>query len=1520
LLHGFLIALKIWYAYNPYKKMLIKRIIFFASLLLVFSINQLKAQEQSAAFSADTSKFIEELTVQFRSVGDADEADAKLVLSAFTYQWTSNLLLDAQKKQARSVCFTLNEHKLQIAPYYVLYFKILTSLVKQSSTAGTFDLFHKSVNYCLESKTPSRTLLKYLSQTELLVRSNAFMLTNTESWFVRNGTYKFAFDSVPSFVFSAGSLACIVRNDSACIYDTKGIFYPLTQTWKGNGGKVYWDRAKLGRDVVYAKLAGYTIDTRTISYSADSVMFYHGGYFKKFLQGKLEDKAMVDITAENATYPKFSMYKGTQVYINLFKDIEFAGGFSLQGSKVIGTPSADGYSRIEIKHNNKPFITLKSTEFAIRPDKFVSIRASVLIFIENDSIFHPSIRVQYSLANNELMMSRGEEGLGQSPFFDTFHRLDIYSGAIYWKLDQDIMSFEDMKGMRNKSEALFESSDYFSAYRFDKMQGIDDINPAMLVSAYVRRRNTDRFYADDYALWAKKPVEQIKVQLIKLANAGFLYYEIDNNFAIVQPRLNEYLAARSGVKDSDIIQFQSIVDKGANAELDLKNMRLSIEGVKRVMLSDSQYVYIVPRDGKVIVTKNRDFTFKGRVHAGLFDLMANECTFQYDKFSMSIPQIDSALMVVPAWETDANGYRPFVRVKNALANMNGELYIDAPDSKSGRKMLHNYPVLISKDTGYVYFERRDIVNGVYKKKDFYFMINPFSLDSINSLPPGDLQFGGKLVSAGIFPDLDETIRVQKDYSLGFKSVIHEPGLPVYEDRGTFSDTLSLNNSGLRGSGRLTYLSSVTESDDFLFTPDSTSAKVKNYQLARVEGQFESPDAQVKNAVVKWIPGKDVMLVNNSKDDSIHLFNNRARLNGQLTVSPTGLKGKGQISFENAELNSKTYNFKTESFTSDTSDFKLLTDDREKVALQVHVNSASIDFSNRNGHFVGSDKGAKLELPAISYNCVVNEFDWLMDKKQLLLNNHTSFSSEKYFLMKPEQLMTFDPGKEVYTSTDPKQDSISFFALRSLYDLTTNLLEVEGARIIKVADAAIFPFNGKLSIGKDGRITELRQAEILANRTSLYHRFYNATVNIGSRKRYTAKGLYDYIPSDGDITTLEMNNIAVNSTGSTFAGADISESMNFMLNKYFRFVGKMEVNASSKLIYFEGGFGVVHDCQALQFEWIKLHAQLDPKNIVIPITDVPENTGSGKLRTSIYYSTTENTVKPGFFIKAENVSDPDILKAGGYITFFPKTAEYAVADSAKLKNQGLDGNQLSLNTSRCILSGVGQLQIATNLGRLQMKSAGEINYFSVVDSTSLNVLSALDFFFPEDALKILADAINGSSSKGIDVSGTNYTRSLREFAGKNEADKILNELNLYGQYRKFPDVLDHTIVLNGLQMSWNKDMRSFISNGPIGISNIGKLPVNKQLNGYVEIGKRRSGDIINIYFEPDPTQWYFFAYANGTMQVISSNKNFNEKLSGLKEDQRRIKGEKGLPGYQFILGTNDKKATFIRKMKQAAGGE
>ncbi|MBK7211869.1 MAG: hypothetical protein IPH88_00930 [Bacteroidales bacterium] len=1489
-------------------------------LILVFFIlltSLVKAQDKHRIFSVD-SLFIGDLTEKFQGVGDYNEKDARTTLSNINYLWTSSLILPKQQVQLMEICSILQLQKLSVAPYFLDYLNAVNILVRRNTEEETFDVFHKSVKYCLEGKSPTRNVTAYLSKINLVLESAALEKSTTDAWYCRNATYKIAFDTVPCIDFSGLTLSCVSRNDSACIYNTKGRYYPLIQKWIGEGGKVYWDRVGLSRDEVYATLSDYVINTRVTFYSADSVVMYHGGFVKKPLRGRLEDRVMADITPERALFPEFSMYKGSSVILNLFKNVEYEGGFSIEGNRVIGFPSVSSLAKIMISRNNAPFIELRSKEFVIRPDRFVSARAIAVIYLENDSIYHPGVQARYNLENNEIALSRAEEGLSQSPFFNSYHHVDMIPEAMYWKLDDSKISFEAIRGIRSKGEAVFESSDYFSAYRFDKLQGIDEVNPVNQVSSYSRRHSTDRFYAEDLASFLKKPIEQVRVQLIKLANSGFLIYDLDEDFVQIKPRLNEFLASHNGVKDYDIIQFNSYVEKGSNAVLDLKTLDLTILGVQQVMLSDSQFVYIVPRDGKIVLKKNRDFTFVGRVHAGFFDFYAHECSFDYGKFLMNLPQIDSLALSVPSWEVDQGGYRHLVRVKNVLSDMSGLLEIDAPDSKSGRKSFPQYPRFTSKDMSYVFFDRKNIVKGVYKRDNFYYSVDPFIMDSLNRLPAENVQFRGRLFSGNMLPDIVEPLTVQRDYSLGFKKVLSPPGLPLYGGKGMFSDTLKLSNNGLRGSGTLSYLTSVTHSPDFLFCPDSTTGKVKDYDLAKRVGTSENPDAQVKDATVKWMPGKDVMYVSNSAGEKFNMFNNKATLNGDLALSPSGLKGKGLLAFEDAEVKSNTYTFNAVAFTSDTADFTLYTPDHKEEALKVHVFRTEIDFARREGHFTASGKGALMEFPVNKINCVVDEFDWLMDRRQLQLVNQTSFTREKYMKMTPEELINLDPAAERYVSTDPKQDSLRFFAMTALYDLSTNVLQVEAARILRIADAAIFPRDGKLTIGKEGVIQELSGASIVANRKDRFHTVYNATVNVESRNSYKAKGLYDYTPSDGEIQTLNLRYVGVNEDGNSYASASISDSMGFNLNRYFGFSGILELHAERKELYFEGGYQLKHECYKIPREWIKVRAFLDPKKIAIPVEGDIENTGNGKLRVGVYYSLTENTLKPGFFAKPDNVTDLDLINAEGLIVYDAAKNEYRVASAAKQKDPSLSGNVVTLNTSRCVVQGEGRVNLTGDLGRLTMESAGKVFHSTISDSTIVNILMSLDFFFSEEALKIMADDLNASDLKGIDISSLNYTRPLREYAGTVEADKLLTELSLYGQYRKFPDILNHSMIFTDLNLVWNQELRSYINSGQIGISNLGKNSVNRYVNGHFEVIKRRTGDMFTMYLEVAPDRWYFFSYTGGTLQALSSNKEFNEKLTGLKEDQRVIKSGNGEPSYQFIISTSDKKTTFLRKMKQLKG--
>jgi len=1477
------------------------------------------AQEEPAkTFSADTSKFVGDLTAFFATVGEGDAKEARDVLSDFTYHWTSNLLTPAQKKQVQSVCNAMLEQKFKVAPHFIEYLKSISLMVRRNIPAKAFDTHYLSVNYCLEGKNSAQNLAAYLTQTNLLLADYAFRLNNTEAWRMRDARFEFDFDTVPVFRFSSATLSCIVRGDSTNIYDTRGLYFPITQQWLGNGGKVYWDRTGLGRDSVFAELSTYRINLRTTSYSADTVSFVHRGYFAYALAGRFEERVITDVAPERASYPRFTAYAGDLYIHNLFRNIDYEGGFAMEGARVLGGGVNKSTAIIHVQRNNLPFIELRSGEFVIRPDRFVANRANATIFIGNDSIYHPGLLVRYIKSNDEFVFTRMEEGLSQSPFFNSYHLVDMYPEAIYWKMDDDKLSLEAIRGPRSKGDALFESADFFSQYRYDRMQGMDEVNPANLVSTYIRKHSTDRFYADEYADYIRMPLEQVRVQLIRLANAGFIIYDMDNDFVTVKPRLNEFLAARGGFKDYDILQFYSTVEKGSNAILDLKSLDLTLYGVRQVMLSDSQYVYVVPRDGKIVMKKNRDFTFTGRVHAGFFEFYSNECSFDYDHFRMNIPKIDSMAMYVYAWHPDLNGYQPLIRVKNVISDMSGDLQIDDPGNKSGKKSLKNFPVFESKDISYVYFDKKSTVQGVYKRDKFYYSVDPYIMDSLNHLPTANLKFEGHLNTGDMFPVIDEPLRVQEDYSLGFIKKLPAGGLPVYAGSGVYSDTLKLSNNGLRGSGKLTYLASTSESRDFLFTPDSTSATLKNFNLKETVASARYPQVAIRESRVKWLPGKDVMTVSNLPGDSISLFNNHALLSGSLALTPEGLRGRGKMTFEDAQVNSNSYDFINNAFTSDTSDFALYTPDHKSQVLSVHVFRTDIDFDKRLGHFTASGKGSRMEFPVNKYVSLVDGFDWMMDKKVLQLLTKTTFTEDAYHRMNRDQLLNIPSGDDRFISSDYAQDSLSFFAMRANYDLTSNVLQVLDARIIKVADAAIFPVNGEVTIGRDGVMNELKGTTILANTDTKYHELYNADVVISSKNHYGGKGLYDYVPADGDLQTLQMSTINVNSERQTYATATVTETDNFKLSNHFGFEGDIELNAPDKMLSFQGTFNLVHECEALGHEWIKINAKIDPANIMIPVSNDMENRGNGNLRTSILYSSTKQGLLPAFFEKPQNINDQDIIAATGYLIFDTLRREYRIAPKEKLEDVSKPGNMLAFNTNQCILEGSGKINLVGDMGRLTMKSAGKGAYFMIPDSATFMVTTAFDFFFSEEALKVFSTDLKIADLKGMDVVATSYSFPLYEFLDTAMAQKQMAELTSYGQFRKFPEELNHTLMLSEMKLAWNPELRSFVGKGPVGIMSLGKEMVNKYVESYLEIGKRRTGDMFTFYFELEDRHWYYFSYTNGIMQAISSNKDFNDKLVGLDEKDRTIKSGDGQRSYQFIVSNNEKKGSFLRKMKQAFG--
>jgi hypothetical protein len=1487
------------------------RILLFAPLLLIFVI---KSNAQPIKkFSDDPAVFFEELKTFFQDIDNPDDKKtAKAFVETFTLEWDGGKFSEDQKTQMIETCNKMLKKKMKPIPHFKNYLSTIISFNNTSQTEESFKAWEASLDKLI-NKSTSTLFIEYLDVSNNLFSENVLYKSSTTTWKSDNSNYSFEYDTIPRIVFPSLDLTCIANDDSAKIVSTSGVYFPTLLKWVGNGGKVLWTRAGLDENTVYAELAYYTINLKYSKYTADSVKFYYKTYFDAPLLGTLEEKVQANMTEDKASYPRFDSYDKRLEIKNIFPDIDYDGGFTMHGGKLLGSGSENQDAYLTFYREGKPFVKTGSKNYIIRTDKISADVANVAIYWEDDSIYHPGLIMKYLNDTKELTLMRSKDGIAKTPFFDTYHKLDMYAEAMYWKMDQPMIEMKMIKGVGLEGEADFESMNYYKEEQYYKLLGIDETHPLSDLKKFAKQKDTNVISDKEYAKFLGLDLAQTQALLINLASMGFIAYDIEGNKVFLKEKLYNFLLSRAGKIDYDVLQFNSITTTESNATINLLNFDLKLNGVSKVSLSDSQGVYIFPTDKKLIVKKNRDFEFDGWVMAGMFDFYGKLFSFSYDKFNIDMPVVDSLGFYVESFKPDATGEYSLVKVKSVIEGIKGDLQIDKFDNKSGLAPFGQYPLFTSQKDSYVYYDKNSIQQGVYTRSRFYFHVDPFEIDSLDNISTEGIGFDGTLVSADIFPDFVEVLKVQPDYSLGFVRLTPEGGFQAYKGKGTYDSIVDLSNLGLRGQGTLWYLTSTSKSNSFIFYPDSMNADVQYYELAEVKSGTEFPPVIGTDVYEHWMPYNDVMVVT-KKEKPLAMYGSEALLSGSIVHQPSGLTGTGTMDFNDAEMYAKHFKFKNRVFDSDTCDFSLRSYDLSELAFTTYNYNGHIDFDERKGEFKSNGGTSKVEFPINMYICFMDEFDWFMDKEEIELANTENKDVSKLDAMTMKELADIDLSGSEFISVHPAQDSLRFFSPRAKFNLKNNIIYARDVKIIKVADAAIYPFKGDVTILPKAELRPLIDAQILANTATKYHTIYNALVNITSRNNYTADGTYDYVASSGTVHPIYLGKIAVDTTLQTYGTGIISDTSKFELSPEFDFAGGVKLTASDEFLTFNGAFKITHDCDTLYRSWIKFKSEINPSEIYIPISDTIKDISGGKLEAGILIASDSNKVYSAFLSKKKKSTDQDIVSARGYIYFDEVSNEYRISNKEKLKQLNQPGNYFSLTRESCIAYGDGTIDLAPNTGRLTLATYGNVKQYIIPDSTTLDLVMSFDFFFSDDALKFINEKIDKYTTlNALDLTRTTFTKALAEILGTKEADKMIADISMNGSFKKLPDELEKTMVLGDVQMSWNPITKSFISEGPIGIVSIKKNQVNKYVDGYIEVRKNRTGDEINIYLEFDSNDWYYFNYKANLLQSISSDTEYNDIIINTKDDNKQQKAEKDLPSFKYSISNVSKKKSFLTRI-------
>ncbi len=1555
---------------------------------LVFGLWSLALSAQAPAeakFPDNPNEFVDKLG-QFMTA--SKRPDMEEAFSVFKKKFKTSEFSDSDMKRVIAMSNLLADYKLTPFPYFKNYINSV-SAAKSDPDTSLFNRWHALAEQAIGGVEKGRTKpisqfldfsLDFLEQRALKAGEGGSV-----TWKVKGGKFFFEYkDKQPQVRFENISLIGVRKQDSITIFNTSGYFQPFDNVWHGKGGKVTW--ADTGLDsTIYAELTDYKVEAIKPLFQCDSALLVYPLYFSgKKIPGKFEHNIVVDNKAGSSQFPRFESFDKKLKITKIGEGVEYFGGFRLAGSSLYGYGSGNEPAQVTVynKKRKKVFYGTGPLFIIKREQNIVAEGVNAKLFMDEDSLFHPASDFRYEIPTQIISLTRGEKGSERNPFYSSFYNMNLNTDRIAWYLNRDSLEIGARAGTGKgvEQKISFESSNHFDMADYNKMQHIASQNP--ISTLYITWLESDQDKEDNGRLVSDNVYAQrinpkfdyssIQTLLAELVREGFINYYFDRHQIELRDKLIHYALASQGKRDYDGINIES-TSANANARLDLKTKETHVRDVKKIELSQRQKVALIPDKNEFTLLKDRDMRFGGRLFAGFVLFEGSDMEFKYQQFQINFDSVRHMDFYLPTGDLDKRG-QPIANAMNSTVELvSGVLLVDAPNNKSGKEDLAMFPSLQSKKHSFVFYDKPSIQKGVYTRDSFYFKLDPFSFNGLDSYTKEQLKFKGEMFPATIFPSFKETIVVRdEDKSFGFVHKTPPTGYPTYSKKGNYTGELDLSNAGFLGRGKLEYLTADIESEDLIFRPKQTTGTAKKFFMEEDRaGAVKVPQAKGENVSVNWLPFKDSMYVE-SKAKDFELFKAPGYFHkGTLILTPSGLKGKGVFEWNEGKLTSKLISYGPFQASADTANLEIKSLDGKGIAFDSRNIDGELDFDKQIGQFKANTESANTVMPLDQYRTSMNEFTWDMRKKTI------------EFKADPKK-----PGN--FVSIDPDQDTLSFKGKTAFYDMKTNYLNIGGTEVIKSADAYIYPDSSDIIIEPGGKMKQLANCRIVADTVNKYHTINRATVDILGKKLYKATGYYEY-NIFGYNQEVFFNDIIGERRGPgsqstknvlTTASGIITPEDSFHMDVKTLFKGEITLKANQRNLRFDG-FAKIEADKLPGRNWFSIHSEVDRTDPIIRIVNSKDEEGN-PLVTGFYLSRNVGELYPRILLPAYNRVDRAILDCTGVFKYDAKSDRFTYGDSAKVAEITLRGPKMTFDNRTGTVQGEGRLNVGSELKYMKVTAAGRLKSdYSKPDSVFYTVtgefMTGMEMTIPKTLLEMMVNDIKAASFDApaavYNTNPTFYQPALAEFISdeKEIAEALTNLTNNLIALPKRDN--KYTVMLGRHPVIWNDEYQSFLSlEDKIPVVSINGEPFGKTLTVYVEY-KMPGGSVVEmpsmpteeedeeaeetatedegeegeeeksekkeekkekkdkdkgeeerraappsskddrfyLYIRPSADLWYFFGYQAGAMNVVSSSTRFNDALIAMKAKDTQIKMPDG-EIYEIVPANPSLADAFVNRVK------
>lgn len=1294
--------------------------------------------------------------------------------------------------------------------------------------------------------------------------------------------------------------------DSFNIKETDGKFLMKDRIYAGDNAVINWPTQN-------KNFAGAVVNLKKFYIRADHYGFwtpYATLTFPKLFQGSIDGYFMYkSVRRKRGTLSQYPIFRSNRANVTLKlpgSRLKYRGGLELRGNELFGSSVSRERGTLTVLDGKGNRALFRSVQFEFHQDSTIhAADASVSIINGKDSTYHPSVELYYDGANGKLTALRTKK-YNVTPFYSTFFKFNINAEAITWRLNDGEIDFNIMQG-KDLIPATFESKDYFNHARFNKLGVGHSFHPVITSVFYANKFGINQFADQELADYFKVDVKQVKGAMRTLEQYGFATYDKETGLVTLNEKAYLYHDASGRKVDYDNLMIPSLSPDQVNATWRLDSSDIQVNGVDRFYFTSDFKVYSEPDSGIVYLKQNRSVKMNGMVHAGEFQYEGKDYEFDYEGFLVNMPVIDSIRLSLHTPDSlIAEGAPRETSLSNHLNRSSGTLYLDYPDNKSGHKKASQYPDFVSQTDAVVYFDGPEILNGAYDKS-VKFVIPPFDADSLHT--DAAISFEGFFNSGGIFPTFNETLKLQPDRSLGFVHQIPPEGYNLYGTEARTYEKIALSNQGMRGGGKIDFITSTIYSEDFVYYPDSVASYGKGGSIRPGEVNGASyPEAVLGPYRMHWEPRIDSMNLRNLMSP-FKFYNATATLDGAVNITSNGVYGIGTMLTRGSRSVSDELNFRQYSYSARHANFEVLTDNPDKPAMEGDDIRLNFDLNTNTAVIEPEKVGvAAISFPYAQMKTSITKAVWDLEDSIVTMTKPANIPLEESY----------------FYTTRAELDSLAFSAEEASYDLNSKELHITGIPFIKVADSKIIPDGNETTILENAELQQFSNAEIIIDTINAYHYLYDGEIKILSRNQFIGTAMYQLV-TEADTFAIKFNQfdledvpVGKKMVRMTVSGGEVLANQQLKIAPGFYYKGETKMFANKKPLDLRGAVQLILSDPSYD-QWVHYERTDGNPNVSIDIENAYFENEEPAV-AGLFYDL-RNNLYTHFMKPKQNDSDVSFFEAKGLLEYDSGNLAYRIEKASKTRGETYQGHTLIYDDATKNVVFEGPVTFFSEFTQGVTITSAVMGHGNVESSEyEIDAFLTVEFNNSSKFMKVMAEDFTEIVERlgppvANDISLPLLYKLANLTSDKQSRDYETSSLKDYQPLYDVSDNLEKSLVISGVKMKWSAPNNAWYNTTKLALSNIYDTDINAKLDGFIEIKKDNTGeDILNIFITPAPGTWYFMSYVSNNLMMYSSNSDFNEGVTSQSNF-----GKAKADDLVLVLGDESETLTFINSFRETYFG-